>query len=432
MRLEILDTRRKALTVNLDERIYGTFAEIGAGQEVARNFFTAGAASGTIAKTMSAYDMTFSNEIYGHEESGRYVSRSRLIKMLDYEMNLLSERLIGDKYDNKTFFAFANTVTTLNYNKTNDPHGWVGIKFQLEPKGETNQILFHVRLLDSDAALQQNVLGILGVNLVYAAFYLNKDPKSMIESLTDNLSVGSVEIDLITVKGHAFEKLDDIVVNLYLLQKGFSKAAFFEPSGRARQAKDQLYKKHIMILRTRFRQKSIPDFGLFQQAVNQYAKRKELSENSLVTLVELTLNNLMDERLDGSEELLYAIAKRTREVIDNGYPVIITNFNRHNKLAEYLSMAKPLSVGITTSIANLKYIFLSENYGSGYTNELLAYISDLFSRKVKLLVYPYKDSKTKEIITTKNLSVSAEATPLYDFLIKNEYIIDVEDVSFPD
>lgn len=431
MSLEILDTRRKALTINLDEQVYGTFAEIGAGQEVARNFFMAGAASGTVAKTMSAYDMTFSNEIYGIEESGRYVSRSRLLKMLDYEYQLLQERLSSEKYKDRTFFAFANTVTTINYNKTNDPHGWLGIKFQLEPDGEENHIIFHVRLLDSDVSLQQNVLGVLGVNLVYAAFYLYHNPRQMVESLTDNLSKGSVEIDLVRVNGKVFEGLDDISVNLFLIQKGFSPAAFFEPDGKAKQAKDHMYKKHIMILRTRFKQKNLPDFGLFEHAVNQYESKKNISRKDLITVVELTLNNLMNRASEEDNEFLNDIADRTREILAMGYPVIITNFNRHNKLAKYLSMAKPLSVGITTSINNLRYIFHSENYASGYTDELLAYISDLFSRNVKLLAYPYQDPKTKEIITSKTLPVSAEAKPLYDFLIQNNYIIDVEDVAFP-
>src|SRR5690606_21172321 len=196
--------------------------------------------------------------------------------------------------------------------------------------------------------------------------------------------------------------------------------------------KDHMYKKHIMILRTRFKQKSIPDFGLFEHAAAQYKVQKDLNDNNLVTLVELTLNNLMEKPQEHGEDLLYSVANRTREIISSGYPVIVTNFNRHNKLAKYLSLAKPLSVGITTSIANLRYIFQSENYGENYTDELLAYISDLFSRKVKLLVYPYRDIKTKEIITTKTLSVSTEAKPLYDFLIQNDYIIDVEDVKWPD
>nr|MBC7613224.1 nicotinamide mononucleotide adenylyltransferase [Pseudopedobacter sp.] len=426
MILEVLDTRRKALQVNLNENIYGTFAEIGAGQEVARNFFTAGAASGTIAKTMSAYDMTFSNEIYGSEESGRYVSKSRLEKMLDHEFELLGERLCSVEYQTRTFFSFADTVTTLNYNKSNDPHGWLGIKFQLEPCGPANEIIFHVRLLDSDASLQQNVLGILGVNLVHSAFYHHQDPKMMIESLADNLSTGSVEIDLISVKGPAFDSVSEILVNLYLIQKGFSSAGIFIPKEGVKQAKDLLYKKHLMILRTRFNQKTKPDFERFNHAVTQYKAYLQISDTELITMAELTLNNMMSKAVD-DDELLHRVAKRAGEITDMGHAVIISNFNRHNKLAKYLGKCKPKSVGITTSIANLKHIFLSDNFGENYTNELLAYISDLFSGNVKLLTYPFRDIKNKTIVTTKNLEVSPEAKPLFDFLIQNKYIIDLED-----
>ena len=214
MEREILDTKRKALKINLNEKIYGTFAEIGAGQEVARNFFTAGAAAGTVAKTMSAYDMTFSDAIYGAEASGRYVSQNRLLRMLEHEFSLLNERLYGEKYDHRTFFAFANTVTTLNYKRTNEPHGWVGICFKTEPGGLPNEIFFHVSLFDTDVNMQQRVLGIIGVNLVYAAFYHYHEPKVMIESLVDNLTVGSVEIDLISVKGPAFEGVNNTLLNL--------------------------------------------------------------------------------------------------------------------------------------------------------------------------------------------------------------------------
>ncbi|MBK0383448.1 nicotinamide mononucleotide adenylyltransferase [Pedobacter sp. SD-b] len=428
MILEILDTRRKALTINLDENIYGTFAEIGAGQEVARNFFTAGAASGTIAKTMSAYDMTFSNEIYGLEESGRYVSKSRLEKMLDHEFALLGERLCGVNYQSRTFFSFADTVTTLNYNKSNDPHGWLGIKFQLEPCGPANTIIFHVRLLDSDATLQQNVLGILGVNLVYAAFKHQNDPKRMIESLADNLSQGSVEIDLISVKGPAFADLSDVLVNLYLIQKGFSSAAIFIPEVGVMQAKDLMYKQHIMILRTRFNQKTKPDFEFFNHAITQYKAYLQISDVELITMAELTLNNMMNHADTDDGELLNRVAKRAKDITEMGHAVIISNFNRHNKLAKYLAKCKPKSVGITTNIANLKHIFLSENYGSNYTNELLSYISDLFSGNVKLLTYPFRDIKNKQMVTTKNLEVSPEAKPLFDFLLQNKYILDIEEI----
>lgn len=428
MILEILDTRRKALTINLDQNIYGTFAEIGAGQEVARNFFTAGAASGTIAKTMSAYDMTFSNEIYGSEESGRYVSKSRLEKMLDHEFELLGERLCGAAYQNRTFFSFADTVTTLNYNKSNDPHGWLGIKFQLEPCGPANEIIFHVRLLDSDATLQQNVLGILGVNLVYAAFYHHKNPQAMIESLADNLNQGSVEIDLISIKGPAFKDVSEVLVNLFLIQKGFSSAAIFVPKVGVIQSKDYMYKQHIMILRTRFNQKAKPDFELFDHAVIQYKAYMEIADVELITMAELTLNNMMEKAENNDLELLNRVSKRASEILEMGHSVIISNFNRHHKLAKYLSKCKPKSVGITTNIANLKHIFLSENYNSNYANELLAYISDLFSGNVKLLTYPFRDIKNKTIVTTKNLVVSPEAKPLFDFLILNKYILDIEDI----
>lgn len=427
MSLEILDTRRKALSINLDEDVYGTFAEIGAGQEVARNFFTAGAASGTIAKTMSAYDMTFSNEIYGLEESGRYVSKSRLEKMLDLEFQLLCDRLSGDKYKSKTFFSFADTVTTLNYSKTNDPHGWLGIKFQLEPKGPANEIIFHVRLLDSDATLQQNVLGILGVNLVYAAFNYYHDPKIMIESLADNLNRGSVEIDLISVKGPAFVSLDEILVNLYLIQKGFSSAAIFSPDGSVKQAKDLMYKQHIMILRTRYNQKTPPNFPMFNHAIDEYKRNKGILDQSLITMAELTLNKLMGSA-EENDVLLNRVVKRANEILKAGHTVIISNFNRQNKLAKYLQLCKPQSVGITTNIANLTYIFNASNYDrNNYTNELLAYISDLFSRNVKLLVYPFRDTETNKVITTQNMEVSPEAKPLFDFLLLNKYIMDMEE-----
>ena len=269
---EIFETKRKALKINLNPEIYGTFAEIGAGQEVARNFFNAGAASGTIAKTMSAYDMTFSDAIYGEEEDGRYVSRTRLTKMLKHEFDLLTKRLHGEKYCNKKFFAFADTVTTLNFTKTNEPHGWIGVRFQHEVDGPTNDIIIHVRLLDSDNQLQQKVLGIIGVNLLFAAYYYTDNVQTMIESLVDNLSVGSVEIDLVKVTGPLFENVNERLINLYLIAKGFAKAAIFKPDGKAAQIKDYLYKKNIILLRTKYRQKSLPNFDLFNLAVDQFKK----------------------------------------------------------------------------------------------------------------------------------------------------------------
>jgi len=428
MAREIFETKRKALKINLDPAIYGTFAEIGAGQEVARNFFEAGAASGTIAKTMSAYDMAFSDAIYGVEESGRYVSRTRLTKMLSHEFNLLTERLHMEKYDNKRFFAFADTVTTLNFTKTNDPHGWLGIRFQDEVDGPVNDIVIHVRLLDSDNRLQSKVLGILGVNLVFAAYYYAHDPQVMIESLVDNLSIGSVEIDLVKVSGPVFANANERLLNLYLISKGFSNAAIFKPNGKAAQIKDYLYKKNIVVLRTKYRQKSLPNFDLFNLAVEQFKKNTQANQDDIVVLIEVLMSNVLDEDLDLTTEDLQYFADRAEELCATGNNVMVSNFRRNNHLAEFVKDFKPLHVGIATNVSNLKNIFNSENYNKEkYTNELLSYISGMFSKNVKLYAYPYLNKKENTIVTSKNLKVCEEAKPLYDFLIQNHYIIDIED-----
>lgn len=427
MAREIFETKRKALKINLDVDIYGTFAEIGAGQEVARNFFEAGAASGTIAKTMSAYDMAFSDAIYGVEESGRYVSRERLTKMLSHEFNLLTERLHMEKYENKRFFAFADTVTTLNFTKTNDPHGWLGIRFQSEVDGPINDIVIHVRLLDSDNRLQSKVLGILGVNLVFAAYYYSEDPQVMIESLVDNLSVGSVEIDLVKVSGPVFENANERLLNLYLIAKGFANAAIFRPDGKAAQIKDFLYKKDIIVLRTKYRQKSLPNFDLFNLAVEQFKKNTQADPANTVVLIEVLMGNVLDEDLDLTSEDLQYFAQRAEELCSTGNIIMVSNFRRNNHLAEFVKTFKPRNVGIATNVSNLRNIFNSDNYNKeNYTNELLSYISGMFSKNVKLYAYPYLNKKENKIVTTKNLKVSDEAKPLYDFLIQNHYIIDIE------
>ncbi len=432
MAREILETKRKALKINLDANIYGTFAEIGAGQEVARNFFTAGAASGTVAKTMSAYDMVFSNSIYGTESSGRYVTKSRLEKMLQHEFELLTERLDGPQYATKTFFAFADTVTTLNFNKSNDPHGWLGIRFQTQPGGPSNDIVFHVRLLDSDASLQQNVLGVLGVNLVYAAYFYHQDIQTMIESLVDNLAIGSVEIDMISLSGPAFAGADDRLVNLYLIAKGFSSAAIFNPEGEACQSKDLLYKKDVMILRTKYGQKSTPNFHLFNTAIEQFKRSQKLKDENVLVLIEVLMTNLLEDQDELSAEDLKSFAVRAEELYKTGNYVIVSNYTRNHKLAQFLSRCKPNSVGISTNIANLRNIFNSKNYGENYTDELLAYVSDLFSKNVKLYAYPYLDKSSNTIINTQNMPVSPEAKPLFDFLVSNAYITDIEDFDAKD
>lgn len=428
MQQETIDIKRKALKINLNPKIYGTFAEIGAGQEVSRAFFNVGAASGTVAKTISAYDMTFSDEIYGAEESGRYVSQTRLLKMLDHEYTLLIERLKGEKHKDKTFFAFANTVTTLNYTRTNDPHGWVGLRFQSEPGGLPNEIYFHVRLLDTDVQMQQRVLGMIGVNLVYAAFYYANDPRKMIESLVDNLNVGSVEIDLISVQGPAFKDVNNLLLNLYLIVKDFSTAAIFDSDSHPRQAKDLLYKKDVMILRTKYGQKSNPNFSLFNKAADQFKLVNKVEDNNLIVMIEVLITNVLTAAQETPDDIdLEVVAKRAEEMCKTGNFVIVSNFTRKNRLAKYLDRCRPKSVGMSTNINNLKFVFNSANFGENYTGHLLSYVNDMFSRNVRLFAYPFLDKKSNTVITTQNMPVSPEAKPLFDFLIMNGYITDIKD-----
>lgn len=427
MAREIYETKRKALRINLNSNIYGTFAEIGGGQEVARNFFNAGAASGTIAKTMSAYDMAFSDAIYGIEPSGRYVSRTRVKKMLDHEYNLLTERLHGEKYADKAFFAFANTVTTLNFAKTNDPHGWMGIRFQKEIDGPTNDIIVHVRLLDSDNQLQQKVLGIIGVNLVFAAYYYSDDIQVMIESLVDNLAIGSVEIDLVKVSGPVFKGVNERLINLYLIAKGFSKAAIFKPNARAVQVKDYLYRKNIIILRTKYRQKSLPNFDMLNRAVDQFYENTGSTPDNTVVIIEVLMGNVLEENPNITNEDLLYFAERAELLCSTGNNIMVSNFRRNNHLAEFLNQFKSPNIGIVTNISNLKAIFNSDRYNKDeYTHELLSYISGMFSKNVKLYAYPYLNRKENKAITTGNMTVSDEAKPLFDFLIQNKYIVDIE------
>ena len=290
-------------------------------------------------------------------------------------------------------------------------------------------IIFHVRLLDSDAHLQQDVLGVIGVNLVYAAYFLRHDVQTMIESLADNLSVGSVEIDL---RGPEFKQANDRLVNLYLVAKGFSSAAIFDKKGHACQSNDLLYKKDVMILRTKYKQKSIPNFDLFNSAVDQFKRSQSIKDKNVLVMIEVLMTNILEKEKELNTEDLEQFAKKAEELCATGNNVIVSNFTRNHKLAQYLSRCKPHSVGISTNIANLKHIFDSSSFPDNYTDELLAYVSDLFSRNVKLYAYPYLNKKKNEIITTRNMPVSEEAKPLFEFLIRNNYITDIENYDSKD
>src|ERR1700748_733139 len=298
-----LGTKQKALAINLDPQIYGSFAEIGAGQDVAAYFFKAGASSGTIAKTMSAYDMTFSDAIYGAQKGRRYVSEARLISMLEKEYGLLIERLAESRGERTTFFAFSDTVSALNYYKTNEGHGWMGVRFQLEPNGPYNDVVLHVKLLDNDNNMQQQAVGVLGVNLIYACFYYHEAPPIFLLSLMDDLSKDRIQIDMIRFEGPDFQKVDNRLMSLHLVKYGFSDAAVFGPDGKNLQPDEVLYKKHIAVIRGRFRPLINVHLDMLNTGVRQFLQEPDVDKTNVVLVSELTLQSLKERDADETAEI---------------------------------------------------------------------------------------------------------------------------------
>jgi hypothetical protein len=317
---DLLTTTQKALTINLDALKYGTFAEIGAGQEVAREFFHAGGASGTIAKTISAYDMAFSDAIYG--KAPRYVSSERLKLMLDHEYQLLMERLNSARGERTAFFVFANTVSTSNFKGTTEAHGWLGYKFQTAPGEEASEIVLHVRMWDKEAALQQQALGIVGVNLIYGALYYRTDLPRMIESLRDNLEPARIEIDMLRVSGPTFAHVDNRLMSLHLVECGLTNAVMFGSDGEVLQPSEVLHKKAILVERGSFRPPTRVNVDMIECAKSMLLKEPQVEGRDVVVLMELTMNNLLSAGTLDPQDFL----SRVDLLSDIGYTVLISNY----------------------------------------------------------------------------------------------------------
>jgi len=420
MEREVLSIKRKALRINLDQNIYGTFAEIGAGQEVVRNFFQVGGASGTVAKAMSAYDMTFSDAIYGADGSGRYVSETRLHKMLDHEYELLEQRLTDEKYKKKRFFVYSNTCTTLNYRKDNDPHGWMGVKFQLQPDAEPNEVVIHVRLKGTDALYQQRVLGGVGTNLLFASYWYYDQMEDFIDSLMDNLSTDQLEIDMIRVKGPDFERVDNRLLALMLVKKNFTDGTIFGADKEVYQPKDILYKKNILCLRGRFRPVTKVNEDMLKCGLEYYQKNVGNTDD-LIVLSEITLNNLSGDGDFNNKDFL----DRADILCSLGHTVMISNCHKHDVLINYLNRCKPKRIGIILGILNIVELF-NEKYYKNASGELMHYFGEIFSRDTRMLVYPYQPEKHRNIITTQNLEVPENLKLLFEHLRQNEFLVDLE------
>jgi hypothetical protein len=406
-----LSTHQKALKVNLDPLRYGTFAEIGAGQEVARWFFQVGAAAGSISKSISAYDMAVSDAIYG--KCKRYVSRERLQSMLDHEHALNLERLRGARGDSTAFFAFADTVAARNYQGTNECHGWMGVKFQAHPRDEDSQILLHVRMRDQENGLQQEVLGIVGVNILYAAFFLHHKPELMVESLLDNLSTQRVEIDMIEFSGIEFRHVDNRVMSLKLVQMGLSGAAMFGPTGEVLQPSEVLRKRPVLVERGSFRPVTKVNIDMIDSAHERFAAEPEVKSDQIVELMEITMRNLLSEgRIDLSDFLA-----RADVLAAAGKTVLISDYFEYYRLAAYLARYTTEPIALTMGVASLLDLF-SEQYYAGLEGGILEAFGRLFTKDLRIYVYPLKDNATGAIQTAENVEIHSDLRSLYQYLME--------------
>ncbi len=414
-----LSTKQKALRLNLDRSIYGTFAEIGAGQEVARYFFKAGGASGTVAKSISAYDMVFSDEIYGRETSGRYVCESRLKKMLDHEYDLLVERLGPTIGKDTTFFALANTVATSSFVRAGtEGHGWMGIRFQVNPGERCNDIYFHITLLDNQASFQQEALGICGVNLVFGSFFYYKQPEELLTALTDNLGQGRISIDMIRFSGPAFEHVDNRILNLDLVKRGYCDAIMFNENGQVVLPRDQLYKKNIMVVRGSFRPPTKVNTDIMQTGYQAFQKNIGKKEE-ITQIAEITINNLNNVGFNNEDFLA-----RVDLTCSLGSKVLISNFPQFYKLSNYFSKLKAKNIALVLGGVNFKQIF-DPDYNEADGGIFVA-LGQLFRDTLKVYVYPYKDTENGEQIDIFNLKVPDELFHLYQHLIHTKRLLPIE------
>jgi hypothetical protein len=411
----------KALRINLNKYIYGTFAEIGAGQEVARHFFRSGGASGTIAKTISAYDKNFSDNIYGEEDDKRYVTEARLNKMLDHEMQLLEERISREENPNKMFFTYANTVTTIDFAKKFKGHGWMGIRFQVDPKQPYSEITLHVRFHQTEARLQQEVLGLIGVNLVYGAFYKYQEPKKLLRYLYDNIDEDAIEIDTINFKGPLFEEVDNRLMSLQLVRYGMTDAVMFNPEGNNILPARELYKKNILTLRGSFRPVTRVNIDMFEKALDAFIHESEVEEEKTVVIFEITLSNLRAQGKIDEKDFM----DRAKLLCSLGHVVMISNFKEYYKLVDYLSQYTKKQMALSMGVNNFVEIF-DEQYYQDLGGGILEAFGKMFYNNLKVYLYPMKDDNGT-VINSTNLKLHPRMKDFYKFFKYNGKVVDIFD-----
>ncbi len=419
MAREILKPEQKALNINLDNTIYGTFAEIGAGQEVARNFFKVGAAAGTIAKTMSAYDKSYSDAIYGPEKSGRYVCESRLYKMLNHEFDLLEERLV-DTNDSTKFFVFADTVSAINYSRTIKGNGWMGVRFQLDPNGQPNDLIIHVKMKDRNNLLQQEAIGLLGVNMIYACYNYHDDLEGFVESLVDGIK-GRVEVDMMRLSGPDYTHVKQSLLSLDLVKHGLTEVAMFDANGLGIHASEFLYKKPLVVVRGHYQPPTKVTQDVLDSSLEQFKGEPDVEAKKARVVAELTLDNLIKDGKISDKDFI----ERADAIGSLNYITIISNCSNHQRLINYLQDYKVTKLGLVIGILELKEL-IEKKYEENKDGRLLVAFGELFTRSISIYVYPAINTETGELLTLNNLMVPEGMEFLYQYLLESKQLIPIE------
>ncbi len=416
----ILSTDQKALELNLDKYKYGSIVEIGAGQEVARRFFQVGAAAGTVAKTMSAYDMAVSDDIYGHVD--RYVSRARLLQMLDKEFSQVVERLRHVRPRNTTFFAYAATVTARSFQQSHECHGWIGIRLQLHPGAAPSDVLMHVRMLDDTNAQQSEALGILGVNLIHGAFFHHDHPEWVVESLGDGLTPERMEVDLIHFSGPYFEEVENRLMNLHLIRSWLTRAVVFNPEGEVVVPGELFYRKPVMVMRGSFKPVTCVNVDMMAAGLKQFSQLAAVDENSVLQLAEITMNSLISgDNVDGADFLA-----RVDLLTSQGYTVMISDYVRFFRLRAYLRRYTLKQIGIVLSVRDFDFLF-DEKYYDGMEGGILEAFGKLFPDNTHVYVYPSRPrhAEPSALVTLDNVEVPADLRHLLAHLVTNDKLVAV-------
>lgn len=422
MSTKILSTKEKALHTNIVDNVYGIIAEIGGGQEVARSFFQAGGASGTVAKSISAYDKTFSDALYNENQPGRYVSEDRLAKMLQNEYQSLCTTLENQHSCECKYFAFADTVETLNYSKTNDSHGWIGVRFQGSDRDLPNEVIVHVRLLENDGLLQQYTLGSLGVNLIYACFHFLDTPNVFLRSLMDNLDTDRIDINMVKMSGPDLDYVDNRLLAVQLVKNNMTPAVMFDKLGEVQQPSDMLYKKDVIVLRGSFRPITYVGFDMLKTSYRMFKQEPGFKKEKTLVFSEITMNNLLSDGKFDERDFL------SRVDILNGMNqnVMVSNYQYFYRLVDFFNHFRIGHIRLVLGFPTLENL-LHPRYYTDLKGGVLEAYGKLFAENVRIYLYPLiKDGK---LLTSKDIQYREDLKYLYAYLIDRQKIVDIEGVN---